>query len=228
MANDHWFDGLHRSLTAQAPRRGLVHFAGSLLASAVWQSRSRPGEAKGKQRRGKHKHNHKGNDDKKPKHPGTCSHGACAAEWPNDKANHDYCELICRQCDGNDPREFCIVEGDPADPAKVATCCIDGAECCGARCCGDPRVPTVTCCNGQCTSLLNDAANCGQCGNRCPAGETCVYGQCSCSGNRKRCIEGCTNTQTDPRNCRDCGTRCPEDWLCCEGTCYDTESSSTN
>jgi len=33
-------------------------------------------------------------------------------------------------------------------------------------------------CNGMCTSLASDPANCGACGNQCPSGASCSAGQC--------------------------------------------------
>jgi hypothetical protein len=36
----------------------------------------------------------------------------------------------------------------------------------------------LTLCGGTCTALATDAANCGACGNACPAGHQCQGGQC--------------------------------------------------
>jgi hypothetical protein len=220
MASQHWFDRLHRTLADDVPRRGFIHAAGALVAALLQGTATPTVAAKGKNKKGKGKH--------KPKHPKSCSHGACAAEWPDDKANRDYCEFICRQCDGNDPREFCIVEGDPEDPAKVATCCIEGAICCGAQCCGDRKIPGLKCCSGHCTNTSSDRKNCGQCGHSCPTNTPCIDGQCACPDGKTLCIDGCVDTESDPRNCRHCGEECPDEWECCEGTCYDTDFSTTN
>jgi hypothetical protein len=214
MAAQHWYEGLHRRLIQETPRRGFFWLASALLAGVGLCTSSRKGGAKRKH----HKHHGNGhgkgngNGNKKPKPP-SCSQGACAAQWPDDKANRDYCELICRQCDGNDPREFCIVEGNPADPARIAICC---------------DVPAINCCGDFCTNLRDDRNNCGRCGNRCGAAEVCVEARCSCPAGKTRCADGCKDTQSDSAICRNCGQRCPQYWTCCEGTCYDLDFSSTN
>jgi hypothetical protein len=62
-------------------------------------------------------------------------------------------------------------------------CCRDD-KLCGARgsetCCGANADPGIdqTCCNGTCTSLFFDGANCGACGNACPPGTRCAGGTC--------------------------------------------------
>src|SRR5205823_14719025 len=36
----------------------------------------------------------------------------------------------------------------------------------------------VKCGQGSCANLASDATNCGGCGNRCSAGQSCVQGRC--------------------------------------------------
>lgn len=49
--------------------------------------------------------------------------------------------------------------------------CIPKSQCCGG--CGARQ-----CCDGRCTDLTTDAANCGACGNQCDAGKACFGGAC--------------------------------------------------
>jgi hypothetical protein len=203
---DHWFDKLSLMLTQRGQRRALWRAAGAIMTSS-----SLAGQQTASAKR---KHRHHKND--KPHHsspPQSCRGGMCAAQWPDDQANRDYCEFICQQCDGNDPREFCIVEGDPADPAKVAVCC---------------EQPAINCCSGHCTNLRDDPKNCGSCGHTCPPGVPCTDRQCACPAGKTVCADGCVDTSSNSRNCRHCGEQCPEGWSCCDGTCFDIEYSSTN
>ena len=70
-------------------------------------------------------------------------------------------KATCRRCKRTETT-FCITEGDPNDPAKVADCCSRGANCCGHHCCGkigvgDEDLPSK-CCPGNYGS--NDLSPC--------------------------------------------------------------------
>jgi hypothetical protein len=58
---------------------------------------------------------------------------------------------------------------------------------------GIVRLPSCTAdqtnCNGVCVNLNTANGNCGSCGNACPSGKTCRYGNC------------CASPLGDPRNC---------------------------
>ncbi|WP_437729263.1 hypothetical protein [Sorangium sp. So ce861] len=83
-------------------------------------------------------------------------------------------------------------------------------------------------CSGAGCTDLTTAENCGRCGNRCPAGSSCVERECRsvCPAGTTQCGDGCVDVMTDPRNCggcaggsgKDCGAmscvggecRCPD------------------
>lgn len=106
-------------------------------------------------------------------------------------------------------------------------------------------------CGGNCVDLKSDNANCGKCGNACPASATCNAGNCVCAQNQNRCGNACVDVKTDLNNCGKCGTVCGGDagsimggtWACvagactvqcqgmktnCTGTCVDTTSDINN
>jgi hypothetical protein len=213
MAEEHWFDTLGRTLARGMPRRGVLRSAplvaaGWLLGGVAVAEAAKPkGKSKNKNSKKKTGKNGKGKGKAKPKgKQSSCGADACA-EFATQE-DRDYCEFICRQCDGSDPREFCIVEGDPSDPAKVAVCCDRGEECCagedGSECCGPPS----TCCSGvgciseELTCCPDDSAL-----GACYAGDTCCPGV------------GCVNTSIDRSHCGRCGNACPSDESCTDGAC---------
>lgn len=75
-----------------------------------------------------------------------------------------------------------------------------------------------TCCQGGCTDLTSDAANCGACGSPCifelRGGTVC------CNGN-------CIDPLTDPDNCGGCGISCGTG-ACCNGTCCPQGTTCSN
>jgi hypothetical protein len=243
MDREHWFDALNKVLVQDAPRRGILRQACAAAFGAVIGS-SLTGDA-AKKRKKKRKSKPKKKRHKKPPRqaPQSCTAGACDREFstPDDR---DYCEFICRQCDGDDPRQFCIVEGDPTDPAKVAVCCAEGAECCGNSCCGGPQQPGRHCCDGKCINTNSNDAHCGGCDQPCSADKHCVNGSCvdrcadsqdvccgiSCGVERMCCPDAsnaiggfkCAHLPSDRDHCGACGNGCPPyPWACCYGTCVD-------
>jgi hypothetical protein len=80
-------------------------------------------------------------------------------------------------------------------------------------------------CNGVCTNVTTDAANCGGCGNMCPSGQACVSGQCAgiiCVNPNTPEVcnnDQCTNQDSDPSNCSACGDPCPNSGNCVLGQC---------
>jgi hypothetical protein len=92
---------------------------------------------------------------------------------------------------------------------------------------GDCTVSGQDECNGECTNLDTDPANCGECGIACAANENCVGGQCEF----KVCPEAsecqvavlnedgsCTNVPLTGDPCDD-GLQCTTEDSCLNGTC---------
>jgi hypothetical protein len=241
VATDHWFDELHRTLTEEAPRRGLFRSTSALLGGLALGTSSQVGSAKKnrKGKKGKGKGNNKGKKDQKKDDPWgcedrfqnlrikdpNCSGGQCKASYPDDLCEEKYCEFVCNQCDGEDTRQFCISDILPGE--KIAACCTDGAACFDGMCCGGFEHPELKCCQDGCKATNNDRENCGSCGNRCAPVENCVDGRCidqcdqycadtpgvSCCNGR------CRNLIEDPANCGTCGHTCPYGHRCFEGVC---------
>jgi len=80
---------------------------------------------------------------------------------------------------------------------------------------------TQTDCGGTCTSTLTDAASCGHCGARCPAGQFCANGACAstCPSNLATCGSSCVDEQNDPQHCGACTGVCAADHICHNGAC---------
>ena len=77
-------------------------------------------------------------------------------------------------------------------------------------CATDPYVCNAEngerCCRGYCTSVRNDAVNCGVCRRTCASGLAC------CSGT-------CVNLLTSDRHCGSCSNRCAANVTCESGIC---------
>jgi hypothetical protein len=176
----------------------------------------------------------------------------CDATWP-DAHNREYCKFIRRQCDGDDPREFCIEEGFDGRPGeKVAVCCeidrkccgkaccLRDAECCGGLCCGRGADSDLACCDGRCIDTTRNPEHCGVCGNECGIGETCLDSRCvsscgpggtacpgtfsnCCPAGRTCCNGRCIDTTGDDNNCGQCGNRCRKPGYPRNEVCIDGE-----
>jgi hypothetical protein len=73
-------------------------------------------------------------------------------------------------------------------------------------------------CGNECVALTSNA-NCGQCGKVCPAGTSCINGQCSgCGGGETQCGASCCKRGQrclpEFGQCSTCGG--PNE-LCCDG-----------
>ena len=170
---DHWFDTLNKRMRHGAPRRALIGVVVGTIARCTLGDDPRTDAAKKRTKRRR-----KTGDEATPQRPrdwiARAVRGHCKAVWPStspsDTDNRDYCEFICEQCDGDDPRDFCLIK-DPARDDLVAFCCPQKAVCCGGICCGpDPAVPGRRCCDQRCVNTHTDVRHCGQCRHRCPAG----------------------------------------------------------
>lgn len=87
-------------------------------------------------------------------------------------------------------------------------------------------------CGGVCTSTVTDNANCGTCGNACPAGQACSDGVCSvtcasplttCSGSSAEDAY-CADIESDRSNCGACGNACDPGLQCMDNLCIDSSS----
>jgi hypothetical protein len=248
--SEHWFDALNKALVRDAPRRTMLRAAAvatSLALGVPLEARPKKGKKRkvGKKKRKK---------DRPNSPPPSCSGGACAAEpeYASNQEQIDFCELICRQCDGNDPRQFCITEGVKPDgsPTMVARCCETDQECCGSQCCGPAGKccdlggrgkicisPNAECCpddteRGYCSpeqeccpgyGCVDPSESCVGC-VPCSPGKFCQDGVCVCQEGLTLCGDICRDTARDENNCGRCGQRCtdPNRPDCCDGQCVNT------
>lgn len=210
MAKEHWFDSLSVLLTRHLSRRGLLQAAAALGAglgfNLVHRLETTAKGAKNRRRRKKKK------PTTGPRPRRSCSRGACAAvpEWAGKQGEIDYCELICRQCDGKDPREFCIRDGVKPNgtSTKVAVCCKESQTCCGGECCGSSDgFPSRHCCGGK---------------TCCPGNTVCCGDRCGPPPNdpHLRCCDGrLYDTRVNASNCGACGNACDPGEVCRNGAC---------
>lgn len=84
---------------------------------------------------------------------------------------------------------------------------------------GGPSV-ALTPCDGVCTDLQTDGANCGVCGEVCRSDQACEGGDCVCGDGTLDCGSGsCLGVLSDASNCGACGRACPAGQSCSEGEC---------
>jgi hypothetical protein len=231
MGREYWIDIFCVALVRGMPRRGALRAAGLLGTGFVLNNPivSTATGAKSKKKKQKSKKNRPKPPLSPP--PTPCSNGACAAEpeWTGRPGQIGHCEFICRQCDGHDSREFCIIDGERPDGSatKVAVCCDEGHTCCGGRCC-EADDPYTACCDGRCVDTVNNDRHCGTCGNRCAANEVCRFGQCVCytdcdgcpSEGDTWCGDRCVDTMNDPEHCGGCfAPPCRDGETCVNGDC---------
>jgi hypothetical protein len=139
-----------------------------------------------------------------------------------------------------------FVVGDPELALGAKKRCPKGRRHCGDRCCKPgyvckkqhgkhhcvcPKPHKV--CGGRCVNPRTDERNCGRCGHRCAAGETCVAGTCTRqqqpTGQQPpapTCTDGIQNgNETDVDcggpTCQKCaeGKRCATGTDCATGVC---------
>jgi hypothetical protein len=207
MAKVQWFDNLHRSLTAEAPRRRFLSSAGALVAGlglggpkATAGKDKKRRQANGKNQRGKKTNKKKKNQGSPPSPtqppppspppPPDVLPDICDTTWP-DQANRDYCGFIREQCPPGGERQFCI-QFNRTNEDRYATCCPPSAVCCGVECCG------------------LDVGNNGQ---HCSDGHCCPIGEEWCPG-----VKRCVDTYWDLDHCGGCLTPNPNRLQCCSGS----------
>ncbi len=116
-------------------------------------------------------------------------------------ANQGICRNGTQQCQAGSLT--CVTPVPPADAATAGEAACDGRD---------------EDCDGVVDDgfdLQVDAANCGECGRTCAAGETC------CGG-------GCVRVDTDPLHCGTCGNPCGNGVSCCAGVCVDLQTDAAN
>jgi hypothetical protein len=107
---------------------------------------------------------------------------------------------------------------------------------CAACSSSPPRVPDAgspcdggtTLCQGSCTTLTDDNANCGACGTACGSGQACAGGGClakDCPGAACAPYEVCSGSACIDRAC--VGITCPMGQVCARGTCFSPACSGT-
>jgi hypothetical protein len=121
--------------------------------------------------------------------------------WCPSKAQRNQCLAACRACNGNTSR-LCGSCG-------AYVCCPTGAACC----------------NGTCTDLNSDPANCSACGYVCAQPTlVCNQGTCNaCSTGLTFCDPACVDLSSDPFNCGACYHQCAPNEGCGGGTCQGFE-----
>jgi hypothetical protein len=90
-------------------------------------------------------------------------------------ARPDRCVAFCRGCPTKKKRNQCQ---DACRACNGNTSRLCGG--CGNYTCCPSTAPT--CCNGVCTYLNEDSANCGACGNVCDPQFACAAGVCEGTG----------------------------------------------
>ena len=77
----------------------------------------------------------------------------------------------------------------------------------------------MTQCGSITTSLMDDSANCGQCGKKCGIGEICNGGKCETGTGGTYCDGKWIYTFGDSANCGQCGDKCGVGEICNKGKC---------
>ncbi len=153
--------------------------------------------------------------------------GTACVDLTSDASNCGALNLVCPS------GQTCVAGACSGDVAP----CTAGHE--GAYCNGGTS--EVCCAGGGCTTLLSDPLNCGECGNACPSGLSCISGHCeattcqgatngvACGTNAQNecCSSACVDVQTDTTSCGSCGVHCSGAETCQGGLCGFNTCTST-
>ena len=154
---------------------------------------------------------------------GTCSNGTCNVPTSAPCGSGKYCTGV----------GSCVTQKSAGTCANNYECLSN--NCSGGVCCG----PGKTGCNGTCTDVNADSANCGSCGNACSSVYTCIQSHCCYAGN-VICSGACADLANDPANCGSCGHTCASGQGCsgsiccnvpldgCNGVCVNEFTDSNN
>ncbi len=85
---------------------------------------------------------------------------------------------------------------------------------------GDCPVDLVDC-EGGCVDLQTDSHNCGQCGQACESGLSCVEGECTlvCPPGQDACEGRCYDLSNTDLHCGECDNACSPGEICSDGNC---------
>ena len=147
-----------------------------------------------------------------------CWRGACGC--PN---GYTACGTECKRLDSDSENcsacgNVCHAPADDADPAWRCGANVTPANtkwlCASSACELDCKPGFGNCNKDLCAdgceiNLLVDPANCGSCGHKCEAGQSCESGSCMCPPGSTYCNGTCVDVKKDPLNCGSCGRRCP-------------------
>src|SRR5438132_11633679 len=108
-----------------------------------------------------------------------------------------------------------------------AALALTGFGCSSSSKAGCPQATPNACGSGgsaYCASFASDNANCGACGNVCPAEARCSQSTCvGCPGGFSACNALgsviCVDAVHDVNNCGACGNKCAEGQGCASGHC---------
>src|SRR6516164_1102401 len=135
------------------------------------------------------------------------------------RGGKDPCTNFCN-CRNRKQQDQClnVCRGCQSDTSRVCGSC-GNYVCCAAGLCQYDCTAGAVDCNGTCTFLKTDPANCGACGNVCAAVTPyCNGGKCSaCSAGLTSCSGVCTNLSSDNANCGACGNVCAAATPYCSG-----------
>jgi hypothetical protein len=211
--SEHWLDTLGKRVARQSPRRDVLRLAarltpGLFLAAAPTASSARKQGAKKQPK-------------EQPKQSKRCGRAPCAGAFAT-KDDRDFCEVKCGRCK-KAGTNFCIIEGDPRDPAKIATCCHRGDECCGHECCGEVIAGDETlrrrCCDARLSLCCPRSWECCPDDERGGEGVGC----CETAAGWRCCPRvGCVHTDSDTSHCGRCGNACASGQTCVVGACVPT------
>lgn len=130
-----------------------------------------------------------------------CGDGPCGGSCFDLQKDPNHCGSCAKACSASEPwASASAAQREHAAPACKAGACAIACEKGWGHCSTNPTE--------QCETRLDTDANCGQCGNVCPTGQSCRAGKCGCAPGETLCDGACRNLALDVENCGACNTRC--------------------